>query len=255
MTREEDGSGPLRQQVSAAVVIIGNEILSGKVVDENGPYLARALRTLGVCLARVEVIPDDVEEIASTVTRLRARFDFVFTSGGVGPTHDDRTVEGIAASLGRKVVPHPQLEQELREYYGSRINEAILRMALVPEGALVLAGEGIPIPVVTVENVIVLPGIPELFRLEFESIRLRFQAAPFHSRRVYVSLFESDIVHVLEEFVHRFPEVDLGSYPRLEEDNGYKVMLTLDGKKCERCEASLAWLLHALPAGSVLSQE
>ena len=118
------------------IVIIGDEILSGKFADENAALLIRDLRELGVRLSRITIIPDDVEEIAETVPRFSRRFDFVFTSGGVGPTHDDVTMEGIARGFGTRVIRHPALEDLLRQFYQSRLQPGHLRLADVPEGAV-----------------------------------------------------------------------------------------------------------------------
>src|SRR5262245_23239096 len=108
---------------TAAVVVIGDEILSGKYADENASYLVRELRELGVALRKIVVIPDVVEEIAETVRACAARYDHVFTSGGVGPTHDDLTMEGVARAFGVGVVRHPELEAMLRAFYGDRLQE------------------------------------------------------------------------------------------------------------------------------------
>src|SRR6478735_3329447 len=117
------------QMPSAGIILIGDEILSGKVVDENARFLIEELRELGVALRRVIVIPDVLDEIAGTVREFAARFDHVFTSGGVGPTHDDLTMDGVAMAFGEKVIRHPELERLLRGYYGERLEERNLRMA------------------------------------------------------------------------------------------------------------------------------
>src|SRR5437870_522164 len=119
---------------TAAIIVIGNEILSGKVIDTNAVFLTRELRTLGVTLRRVLVIPDEVETIAEAIRMYQRAVDVIFTSGGVGPTHDDVTMAGIARGLGRRVVRHPLLEQKIREFSGDKINDARLKMAEVPEG-------------------------------------------------------------------------------------------------------------------------
>lgn len=129
---------------TAGIVIIGDEILSGKFADENAQFLIGALAGLGVTLRRVSIIPDDIEDIAGTVRRFSERFDWVFTSGGVGPTHDDMTIPGIAHGFGTRVVIHPALEKVLREYWGPTMPEANLRLAEVPEGAESCPGRTAP---------------------------------------------------------------------------------------------------------------
>jgi molybdenum cofactor synthesis domain-containing protein len=231
---------------TAAILIIGNEILSGKVTDVNSTWLAGELRRLGVELRRVEVIPDDVNDIGEAVARLSRTYTYLFTSGGVGPTHDDLTIEGIAAGLGREVYRHPLLEQTIRDYYGEPVDEAHLRMALVPRGAEVVAGPGIPIPVVTVDNITILPGIPKLFKLEFESICARFAQDPFISRRVFVRRGEVEIVDLLYQVAQGHPGVDIGSYPHLDPQLPYQVMVTLDSKDAKATNAALEDLLSLL---------
>src|SRR5215813_4845417 len=120
---------------TAGIILIGNEILSGKIADANAAYLCRELRALGVDVRRIIVIPDEIPLIAREVAAFSRDFDVVFTSGGVGPTHDDVTIEGVAQAMGVAVVRHPILAGLLLRYYGDRLNEANLRMAEVPEGA------------------------------------------------------------------------------------------------------------------------
>src|SRR5262245_66660028 len=118
----------------AAIIVSGNEILSGKVVDTNAPFLTRELRAIGVTLKRILTIPDEVDDIAEAVKEFRPRYDVVFTSGGVGPTHDDVTMAGIATGLGRPLVRHPAIESRLREFYKEHVTDARLQMSEVPEG-------------------------------------------------------------------------------------------------------------------------
>lgn len=240
---------------TAAILVIGNEILSGKVTDENSPFLARELRSLGVSLRRIEVVTDEVGEIAEAVARMSGDFDFVFTSGGVGPTHDDKTVEGIAQGLGQRIVRHPLLEELLRHFYGEKLTDAALRMADVPESAQVLFGGTVKIPVVTVANITVLPGVPEFFRKEFLSVRERFASDPFYCRRAFVMLMEGEIVDILNDITRLHQEVELGSYPVFNKDVPYRVMLTFDSKSEQAAESALALLLERLPAASIYRVE
>src|SRR5919201_3110556 len=120
---------------TAGIVLIGNEILSGKIADANAAYLCRELRELGVDVRRISVIPDDVDTIAAEIAAFSREFDVVFTSGGVGPTHDDVTIEGVARAMQVPVVRHPELVALLERYYGDRLTEAHRKMAEVPQGA------------------------------------------------------------------------------------------------------------------------
>src|SRR6185295_17173098 len=163
------------QQKTAAVVVIGNEILTGKSDDKNASFLIGELYRLGVALRRIVVIPDDLDLISREVIQCSKEFDYVFTSGGVGPTHDDVTIEGVARAFGREVVRHPELEAMLRGYFGDGIDDARLRMADAPTGSELIREGDLRWPVLAVENVVVLPGVPELFRKKFEAIKERFR--------------------------------------------------------------------------------
>src|SRR5690606_18667646 len=143
---------------TAAALIIGNEILTGKVREANVQRLAHELFRLGIAFRRVIVCPDDVDTIARDLRELREAHDLVFTSGGVGPTHDDLTLPAVARSFDRPLVRSPIIEGLIRGYWGERATEGHLRMADVPEGAELLSTGDVPWPVVCVENVFVLPG-------------------------------------------------------------------------------------------------
>ncbi len=216
---------------TAAALVIGNEILSGKVQDGNTVILATALRGIGVELRRVVVIPDEVEVIAAEVNSLRGAYSFVFTSGGVGPTHDDVTVEGIARALGRRVVRSAEVELLLRAHYGGRITEGHLRMADIVEGTELWPGGTPQWPTMVLGNVYVLPGVPEIFRWKLDGLldRLRGEDPPFHLRNVYVSGDEGEIKPHLDAVVARFPAVSVGSYPRMN-DPDHSVRVTFDGR-------------------------
>jgi molybdenum cofactor synthesis domain-containing protein len=239
---------------TAGLVVVGNEILSGKVVDTNAPFLARELRALGVELRRIVTIPDDLEEIAAAVREFAARYDVVFTSGGVGPTHDDVTIAGVARGLGRAVVRHPVIESRIREFYGEKVNAARLKMAEVPEGTELIVDGRLGFPTIKCENVYVLPGIPELFEQKFLALRDRFAAAPYHLRVVYTREGEGAIAEHLNATLAAFPDLLLGSYPKLA-DPEYAVKLTLESKDRAYVERALAHLLALLPPEAVVRTE
>lgn len=235
---------------TAGIVIIGNEILSGKVQDANAAYLLRELRLLGVDVKKVSVIPDEIDVIAVEVVTFSRQFDIVFTSGGVGPTHDDVTIEGIAKAFGRRVIRHPELERLLRSRYGGDLNEARLKLTEVPEGAVLVREDGLWLPAVTVENVYIFPGIPDLLRQKFESIKERFREQPYFLRRVYVKEGEGNIATYLYALLREFPDLMLGSYPDIH-NSSYKVMLTLETKDERYVQFALERLLTLLPQDSV----
>jgi molybdenum cofactor synthesis domain-containing protein len=230
---------------TAGIVVIGDEILTGKFADENAAFLIGELRALGVELRRIVVIPDELDDIARTVPELAARFDLVFTSGGVGPTHDDVTMAGIARGFGTRVVREPVLEQRVRAYWGARLAEANLRLADVPEGAELVYGKDEVWPVICYRNVYILPGVPGLFRRKFIDIRDRFRAVPVTVARVYIDADEGQIAAELDVVVAAFPAVRIGSYPRFTERD-FKVLVTLEGLGADDVTRALAMMIERI---------
>jgi molybdenum cofactor synthesis domain-containing protein len=238
---------------TAGIVVIGDEILTGKFADENAAFLIGELRALGVELRRIVVIPDDLDDIAATVVELAARVTYLFTSGGVGPTHDDLTMAGIARGFGTRVVRHPELEGKVRGYWGDKLAEPNLRLADVPEGAELVYG---PLsastndpaalwPVVSFRNIYILPGVPALFRRKFVDIRDRFRAEPMAVARAYLSAEEGEIANDLDAVVAAFPGVKIGSYPRFAEKT-FRVLITFEGRAIADVGSALAMLVDRL---------
>jgi molybdenum cofactor synthesis domain-containing protein len=239
---------------TAGIVIIGNEILSGKVADSNSPYFCRELRALGVEVERIVTIPDDVQTIAEEVRKASGAYDFVFTSGGIGPTHDDLTIEGVAAAFDVPVVMSESIVERLRRATRDEPSETLLRMARIPENATLLDAGDLWFPLVVVENVYIFPGVPELLRKKFESSRERFRGVPFVLKRVYVKQRESDIAPHLNELLQAFPELMLGSYPRIGEES-FHVLLTLESRDAGYVQRALDDLLGRLPARAIFKVE
>lgn len=239
---------------TAGIIVIGNEILSGKVVDTNSPYLCQELRELGVDVRRVVIIPDDIEVIAAEVAAFSRQFDHVFTTGGVGPTHDDVTIEAVARGLGRGVSIHPDLEALLEHHWGDRPSAARHKMASVPEGASLLMEPSLPIPVLQVDNVYIFPGIPQLFRRKFNSIKERFRDLPYHGRQVFITEPESSFSHLLDTLLNEFPDLLLGSYPVVRNPD-YRVKLTLESKDPDYLGKAFTRLLALLPPAYVRRTE
>ncbi|HEY8517491.1 MAG TPA: competence/damage-inducible protein A [Candidatus Binatia bacterium] len=239
---------------TAGVIVIGNEILSGKVTDTNSPFLAEELRKLGVALRRITTIPDELDVIASTVREFHESFDYVFTSGGVGPTHDDVTIEGIARGLGRRVIQHPEMVNNLRRFLRGELNAAHLKMAEVPEGAELIQDEKLGFPTIRVENIYILPGIPEILRSKFVGLRHLFADEPYHLKVIYTCFSESMIAESLNQALAEFPDIMLGSYPKMG-DPDYLVKLTMESKDGDYVQRAFDRLLTLLPAGSVVRTE
>ena len=231
---------------TAGVVIIGNELLSGKFADENTPWLVNRLRALGCDLLRVAVIPDTLDDIALEVAVQSARFDWVFTTGGVGPTHDDLTFAGVAQAFGVPLHHHPELVAILHRKMGSACNEAALRMAEVPEGSELWWDGGVTYPLVVTRNVCIFPGVPSLLKLKFDLVAHRFAGTPMSTRRLQSHDTESAIAHALTTACELFPAVSIGSYPRLDEVP-FRVIITLESRDEGALNACARWLLGRGP--------
>jgi molybdopterin-biosynthesis enzyme MoeA-like protein len=184
------------------------------------------------------------------VAAFSAAYDVVFTSGGVGPTHDDMTMDGVAAAFGRPVVEHPGLRAAIERHVRNRANAALLKLAMVPEGADLLVDDQQAFPTVVVGNVYVLPGIPELFQSKVVALRDRFRARPYFLRQVYVRENETRIAEFLDATLAAFPALLLGSYPKLAEAE-YRVLLTLESKDEAYVDRALDDLVGRMPDGFV----
>ena len=241
---------------TAGILVIGEEILSAKVEEENARYLVRELRELGVAVRRIDVIPDEIAEIAEAARGMSSRYDHVFTSGGVGPTHDDVTMAAMAEAFGLPITRHLELEARIRSAMGPNLHERDLCMADIPDGARLLYGpdgDRSRWPVVTVRNVYILPGVPEIFRRKFQMVRELFRAGPILSRTVYSREGEAVIAATLDGVVAEFPGVAVGSYPRFDATE-YKVKITVDGRDAALVERATARIVEGLGSAVVRTE-
>lgn len=239
---------------SAGIIVIGNEILSGRVRDSNSFYLASELRSLGVSLMRITVIPDEIETIGREAVMFSESYDYVFTAGGVGPTHDDVTMAGIARGFGVRLIVHPELEKQFRECYGDACNDAIMKMAVVPEGTQIVAREGMRFPVMTFRNIFILPGIPEYLIEKFGVIKERFRSASYCLRKFFINAEESDITSALNSVVSDNPGVSFGSYPVVGNAE-YKVVVTAECKSGDLLDKAVEALRKELPEKTIVKVE
>ena|SRR5215813_3887960 len=238
----------------AAAIIIGNEVLSAKVEDANGPFLLRRFREHGIPVRSFEVVPDEVDAIVGAVARARASARWVVTSGGIGPTHDDVTVRAVALALGRGVVRLPEIVELLARGYPDLPPEA-LRLAEAPAGTVLLAPPGAPYPVLACDGVFLLPGIPSLFRIQLETVLSTLPRGAVHVRSLYLSRSEAEIAAALDRVALGTPEVDIGSYPAVVAGADHRVRVTVEGTEPTRVEAVVARLREELPADAVLRVE
>lgn len=202
---------------TAALLIVGDEILSGEIRDENAPYLLTRFAEAGVRVERVAACPDRATEIVAELTRLRALADAVVVAGGIGPTHDDLTRPAVAEALGLPLEPHPEAEARIRGFYGAAVHETELEMARVPRGARVVVGPRTGTLGFAVAGVYVLPGVPALLRDLTDAILPDFRGAPLHKAEVRTDLREGEIAATLVAVQAQHPGVAVGSYPVLQQ--------------------------------------
>ncbi len=214
---------------TTAIVVIGDEVLSARVTDVNSVYLCRRLTELGQAVERVVVVPDHVDQIARDVAECAAAYTHVITTGGVGPTHDDVTMEGVAAAFGMKLVRHPDAERAIRAFYGDDMAPAALNMADLPEGAELILNPQMRFPVVRVKNVWVFPGSPHLLKRKFEAVADRFAATPYQTASLRLNAGEPEITPLLSAVQERYGDVAIGSYPQ-EPGAPVQLIVTLKGK-------------------------
>jgi molybdenum cofactor synthesis domain-containing protein len=207
------------RQWTAALVVIGDEILSGRTQDKNVAQVASWLNDHGIRLAEVRVVPDEPERIIEAVNALRVKHDYLFTTGGIGPTHDDITVDSIAAAFGVPVIVHPEARRILEDYYRRRggtgeLTESRLRMARVPEGADLIQNPSSGAPGVKMGNVYILAGVPHIAASMLEALTGTLEGGrPVVSVTVGAFAAESDVADLLRETEASHPGVAIGSYP------------------------------------------
>ncbi|HUE79418.1 MAG TPA: molybdopterin-binding protein [Sphingomicrobium sp.] len=238
---------------TAGLVVIGDEILSGRTQDRNIAQVASWLNEQGIRLAEARVVPDEVGRIAEAVNALRGSHDYLFTTGGIGPTHDDITVDSIAAAFGVPVVVHPEARAILEEYYRARggtgeLTEARLRMARVPQGAELIANPTSGAPGVRIGNVLILAGVPHIAASMLEALAGTLEGGrPLVSVTLGAYAAESDVADLLRKAEDRHPGVSVGSYPFFR-DGRYGanfVMRSDDGEAARRCADELGKALAA----------
>ncbi|MEM1025687.1 MAG: molybdopterin-binding protein [Myxococcota bacterium] len=233
-----------------ALLIIGNEILTGRVKDQNGPFFAEWLADYGADLERLVVLPDTLHLIAEEVARSSLSFDAVLTTGGVGATHDDVTFEAVARGLGIGVARHAGLEELLRSRHGIEPDPAWDRMLQLPEGAELADDSGYPL--IRVQNVFMFPGVPRFVRSKVNALAPFLHGRPRHVARLYLTVPEHQVAALLRDVDAAEPSVSIGSYPKFDdEDHAVEVVLESRSEPdCRRVqgliEAGLApgWLLR-----------
>jgi molybdenum cofactor synthesis domain-containing protein len=244
MTDQQQGS----PTVTAALVVIGEEILSGRTSDLNIAYIAAYLTRVGISLREVRVVADVEAEIGAAVNELRPRFSYVFTTGGIGPTHDDVTTDAIAKAFAVEVVVDPDAVAAMRRRFsGNELTPARLRMARVPKGAQLIDNAISSAPGFMLENVIVLAGVPRIMQVMLDAVIARLaKGRPMLARSVRLDVPEGDAAPGLAELQAAHPDVQIGSYPFFDNKRlgTYVVLRSIDAAKLAASVAAL-WIFIA----------
>lgn len=205
-----------KQNPTAALIIIGNEILSGRTQDANTQWIADKMSNLGIRMAEVRIIPDVEDIIVKTVREVKGTVDYLFTTGGIGPTHDDITAISIAKAFDTELELNAEARQLLLNYYGSEseLTTARLKMAMIPKGAALIQNPVSAAPGFSLENIFVMAGVPRIMQAMLDDIIIQLNpGAPIMSNTVTCGLSESKISQDLERIQDEYPEVEIGSYP------------------------------------------
>ncbi len=212
---------------TASLIIIGNEILSGRTQDQNLNYIAGNLSDIGIKFMEVRVIPDIEEDIIKTVNELRSRFDYVFTTGGIGPTHDDITSDSIAKAFAVENIQNQDAYDKLRAFYQEDLNDGRLKMTRVPQGARLIENPISAAPGFCIENVYVMAGIPNVMQAMFDNIKGALKTGdPILSKEIKRYVSESKIAACLSQVQDKYNDVEIGSYPFIQ-DNKIGVSIVL----------------------------
>ena len=238
------GTGMAERIWTAALCVIGDEILSGRTQDKNIAQVALWLNLQGIRLAEVRVIADDMAAIGGAVTALSAAHDYLFTTGGIGPTHDDITVDAIAAALGLPVIVHPQARLLLEDYYADRggLTEARLRMARTPDGASLIVNERSGAPGIRIGNIFILAGVPHIAGAMLDSLSGKLEGGrPILSATVGCWVQESEVADLLAESERTHEGCQIGSYPFFRDGRtgANFVIRSTEEATLDRCAADL----------------
>jgi molybdenum cofactor synthesis domain-containing protein len=242
------------QEFTAGIVIIGNEILSGMIKDSNSTFMARELSAHGVKVGCTAIIPDEIEAIRETIRFFSNRFTYVFTSGGIGPTHDDVTIEAISGAFNVKPVVNQYLKILLHERFGDQLTSENLKMAQTPEGAELIMDHCLKFPLIKFKNVFILPGVPKLLRAKFFVSTKHLGNNKLFMKKVYVARRESEIATFLNEVAVFHKTVTIGSYPA-GKNGSSSVLITLKAYQKRQVEQALKHLKLGLPHNSIIQIE
>ncbi len=245
----------MNNTLSAAVILIGNELLSGSIQDKNLAHIAKQLEVRGIRIRETRIIPDIESEIIDAVNRLREKFDYVFTTGGIGPTHDDITSDSVAAAFG---VPNV-VQEDVFNQIDMRFNEkgipftkAAQRMAYAPEGAEIIKTQHSIIPGYRIGNVFVMAGVPSIMRMMLEGVIEHLETGvQIHNAAIHANVGEGEIAAALEAIQQRHKDIDIGSYPqdKNSEFSDYRVIFVVKGTDLDEIQQTCDEILAACDRG------
>ncbi|MBL8924081.1 MAG: competence/damage-inducible protein A [Myxococcaceae bacterium] len=238
---------------AAAGLVIGNEVLTAKVRDRNGVTLIEKLRARGIPLAGLFVVPDDVDAIVEALCLARRRASLIFTSGGIGPTHDDVTVRAVALALKRPVVMLPEIVKSVTDAFGGKpVPAEALRLAEAPQGSRLIPGPKLKYPVLACDDLYLLPGVPELFEAQLDTVLEGLEGQPVVTRTIFLDAHEHELAPVLDAAALAEPEIGIGSYPTFDPAAGYRVRVTVEHVEQARVDAMIDRLVKQLPSTAVI---
>lgn len=226
--------------VTAGILVIGDEILSGRTKDKNIGFIAEYLTNIGIDLKEVRIVADDEGDIIAALNALRERYTYVFTTGGIGPTHDDITADSVAKAFGVPINHHPEVVERFRKRFGDDINEARLRMARVPDGSSLVESATIMAPGFWIGNVIVMAGVPTIMQAMMDIVAPKLKSGQrMLSETVQANAREGDIGGPLREIAEAHPETMIGSYPFLDEEKKPNTNLVVRSRDPEKLRAAM----------------
>ena len=241
-----------KAKVTAAIIVIGDEVLSGRTQDTNVQFLALALGELGIRIREVRIIPDVTDEIVETVNVMRGKHDYVFTTGGIGPTHDDITTAAVSKAFGRAMIRNPEAEAILlSNYKPGDVTEARMKMADTPDGddVVLISNPVSKAPGYQVENVFVMAGVPRIMQAMFDDLKSRLTGGtPVASRSIDAFIPEGRVAGPLGQVQKDFPDIDIGSYPfvRIGQLGTCLVARSTDAAALDEVEAAICEMIKAL---------
>ena len=219
-----------KERKTSGIIIIGNEILSGKTLEKNSNFMCEELFSIGISCEEIVIIKDDKSRIIEKLNIFRKKYNFVFTSGGIGPTHDDITSDSVACALDKKLILNNEAKKRLEKHYADDVlTKARLKMAYIPENAILIDNPVSVAPGFSIENIFVFPGVPKIMQVMFrEKIRSLDEGLRYYKKTVSTRLSEGIIGEYIEKIQNKFHRLEIGSYPYFKK-NAFGVSLVIKG--------------------------